>query len=100
MTLGKARFWVYFDAEAQDIAPLQIIKRVHAAYEAIWQLKSSLNPVYKVSLLVCDYEGWLIIEELFDKEPPAHDDKNSPGTPEILNRRWSKHLSEMQAVFG
>ena len=53
--------------------------------------------------MVCGYEGQLIIEELFDEEAggstgaeaPAHDDSNSPTTPEILNRRWSRHLSEM-----
>ena len=58
--------------------------------------------------MVCGYEGQLIIEELFDEEAggstgaeaPAHDDSNSPVTPEILNKRWSRHLSEMQAVFA
>ena len=105
MTLSKALLWACFDAEGQDIVPLQIIKRVQTAYEAIRKLDSTLNPVRKVPLVVCGHEGQLIIEELFDEEAstaetPAHDDNNSPATPEVLNRRRSRHLSEMQAVFA
>ena len=48
MTLSKALLWACFDAEAQDIVPLQIIKRVHTTYEAIQKLETSQNPVYKV----------------------------------------------------
>ena len=55
--------------------------------------------------MVCGHEGQLIIKELFNEEAhtaetPAHDDNNSPATPEVLNRRRSRHLSEMQAVFA
>ena len=108
MSLSKALLWVYFDAEAQDLVPLQIIKRGHNTYEAIQKLETSQNPVYKVPFVVCGHEGQLIIEELFVEEvgidtgaeAPVHDGKNSPVTPEVLNRRRSRHLSEMQAVFA
>ena len=104
MTLRKALLWAYFDAEAQYLVPLQIIKRVHSDYEAIQKLDITLNPVCKVPLVVCGHKGQLIIEELFDEEAPtaetpAYDDNNSPATPEVLNRRQSRHLSDMQAVF-
>lgn len=117
VTLSKALLWACFDAEAQELVPLQIIKRVHTAYEAIRKLDTTQNPVRKVPLVVCGHEGQLIIEELFDEdatpdgvgvgggggggaEAPAHDDNNSPATPEALNRRRSRHSSEMQAVFA
>ena len=108
MTLRKALLWAYFDAEAQYLVPLQIIKRVHSDYEAIQKLDITLNPVCKVPLVVCGHEGRLIIEELFDKDPggssgadaPVHDHSNCPATPEMLNRRWCRYLSEMQAVFA
>ena len=105
VTLSKALLWACFDAEGQNIVPLQIFKRIQTAYEAIWKLDSTLNLVCKTPLVVCGHEDQLIIEELFDDEAPmtetpAHDDNNSPATPEALNRRQSRHLSEMQVVFA
>ena len=102
-TLGKALLWACFDAEAQDLVPLHIIKRVVTAYQRVQnQLGETENPVRKVPLVVCGHDGQLIIEELFDDdaENPAHDENNSPATPEDLNRRRSRHSSEMQAVFA
>ena len=57
---------------------------------------------------MCGHEGQLIIEELFNEEASAgaevealvHDDNNYPATPEVLNRRQSRYLSEMQVVFA
>ena len=101
-TLGKALLWACFDAEAQDMVPLQIIKRVVTAYHRVQnQLGPTENPVRKVPLVVCGHDGQLIIEELFDEDvATAHDENNSPATPEELNRRKSRHSSEMQAVFA
>ena len=45
MTLRKVLLWECFDAEAQDLVPLQIIKRVHTTYKAIQKLDSTLNHV-------------------------------------------------------
>ena len=104
VTLSKALLWACFNAETQDIFSIQKIKRVHTAYEAIWMLESTLNPVCKVPLEVCGYESYIIIEELFDKEAsivevPVHEDISSPTTPEVPDRTQSRHLSEMQAVL-
>lgn len=108
VTLGKAVLWACFDAEASDIVPLQILQRVRLAYERVQnQLSSTENPVRKVPLLICGHEGQLIIEELADdageapaRAAPEHDDNSSAVTPEILNRRRSRHTSEIQAVFA
>ena len=104
VTLSRALLWTCFDAEGQDIIPLQIMKRVQTAYETIQKLENTLNPVCKVPLVVCGHEGQLIIEEFFDDdapmaETPAHYANNFPVTPEVLNRRRSRYLSEMQVVF-
>ncbi len=55
--LSKALLWACFDAEAQDLVPLQIIKRVHTAYVAIRKLDTTQNPVCKVPLVICGHEG-------------------------------------------
>ena len=41
VTLSKALLWACFDAEAQDLVPLQITKRVQTAYEAIRKLETT-----------------------------------------------------------
>ena len=67
-------------------------------------MEQTENPVYKVPQVVCGHDEQLIIEELFegdgDAEDPAHDETNSPATPEALTRRGIRHSSEMQAVFS
>ena len=107
MALSKDLLWACFDAESQDCVPLQIIKRIHTAYEDIQKIDSTLNSVCKVPLVVCGNKDQLLIEELFDKEAggtgaevPAHDDSNSPANPEMPNRRRSRYSSEIQAVFA
>ena len=108
VALIKDLLWACFDTDAQDLVPLQILKRVNIVHEAIWMLDTTQNPVFKVPLAGCGHEGQLIIEELFDDEAstgagakaPVHDDNNSPATPEVLNRRQKRHLSEMQTVFA
>ena len=106
MTLRKDSLWTFFDAETQDCVTPQIIKRFHTANEDIQKMDSTLNPVCKVPLVVCDHRDQLIMEELSNEEADgtgteahAHDDSNSPTTPEILNRRRSRYSSEIQAVF-
>ena len=108
VTLSKALLRACFDSEAQDLVPLEILKRVHTVYEGIRKLSPTVNPVRKVPILVSGHEGQLIIEELFDVESQqvgveagtAHDEYSSPVTPEELNRRRNRHSSEMQAVFA
>ena len=108
VTLSKALLWDCFDSEAQVLVPLEILKRVHSAYEGVRKLDPTVNPVRKVPLLIAGHEGQLIIEELFDVESEqagveagtAHDENSSPATPEAINRRRNRHSSEMQAVFA
>ena len=105
VTLGKVLLWACFYAEAQDMVPLQIIKRVVTAYQRVQnQWEPTENSVHKVPLVICGHDGQLIIEELFkgdgDVDNPAHDESNSAATPEQLNRRRSRNSSEMQAVFA
>ena len=85
MTLGKAPLWVCFDAAAQDMVPLQIIKKLVTAYQRVQnQLEQTDNPVHNVPLVICSHGGQLIIEEIFegyeDTEDPAHDENNSPSS--------------------
>ena len=53
--------------------------------------------------MICGHDWQLIIEDLFegdrDLEDPAHDESNSPTTHEALDRRRSRHSSEIQVVF-
>ena len=105
VTLGKVLLWACFYAEAQDMVPLQIIKRVVTTYQRVQnQWEPTENSVHKVPLVICGHDGQLIIEELFkgdgDVDNPAHDESNSAATPEQLNRRRSRNSSEMQAVFA
>ena len=55
--LGKALLWACLDPEGQDIAPLQILKRVNLEYERVWVLGSTVNPVRKPPLVICVHEG-------------------------------------------
>ena len=108
VTLSKALLWACFDSEAKELVPLKILGRVHSAYEDARKLSPTVNPVRKVPLLISGHEGQLIIEELFDvysetagvEAATAHDENSSPATPEAINRRRSRHSSEMQAVFA
>jgi len=102
-TLGKALLWACFDAEAQSMVPLLIIKRVVTVYHRVQnQLEQTENPVQKVPLVISGHDGQIVIEELYkeDAENPAHNEINPPATSEELNRRKSRHFSEMQAVFA
>ena len=71
-------------------------------YEGAGKLDPTVNPVCKVLLLISDCECQLIIEELFCEleqaeamAGTAHDENSSPVTPESINRRQSRHSSDM-----
>ena len=47
LILGKALLWTCLDPEGQDIAPLQIYKRVNLEYERVCVPGSDVTPVQK-----------------------------------------------------
>lgn len=100
--LGNAILWACFDAEAQDIVPLQVMKRVMVEYERVRKVDNTVNPVRNTPLVICGHEGQLIVEELIldPEEETSTDAGVSAQTPEEKNRRRSRHTSEMQSVLA
>ncbi len=107
VTLNETLLWARLHSEAQELVPLEILKRVKTVYEGAGELDPTVNPVCKVLLLISDCECQLIIEELFCEleqaeavAGTARDENSSPVTHESINRRQSSHSSDMQAVIA
>ena len=61
---GRAVLWACFDPLASKLVPQDILSRVQREYERVCILDHATNPVQKVGLVVCGYEGQLFIDDL------------------------------------
>jgi hypothetical protein len=106
--LGTALLWAAFDEEAKDSIPLQLLGRIHAAYERNkvvlhGTLEEDENPVARILVEVYEVEGILMVTDMGveegeqDMQQGRQNEDNRRGGDIISLRR---EIHELKTTVG
>ena len=106
LLLDKAIMWACFHPLTSSHVPQDIAERVKSQYSGICTLDPTLNPIWKVGLVVCGHEGQLFIDDLVvdgeDEAACGNDDPSRAVGSDVtdLSKKRQRHSAELQAVLS